>query len=240
MSEISYEMAAAKFAAEGLDLTAAQFQQLQRYLEKLVETNRQMNLTAITEPAQIWAKHFLDSAVLLRKISLPMGAACLDVGTGAGFPGLVLAILRKELQVTLLDSLQKRVHFLEETAAELGLQNVTCIHGRAEELARKPEFREQFDFVTARAVAALPVLTEYCLPFVKVGGAFAAMKGPGEAAEEAAAAAKALGGGVPEAVSYVLPDVGERQVIRIVKFTPTPGRFPRRGDKIRKAAMMRG
>lgn len=174
---MTYEAAKQLFDGAGLPLTESHFAQFQCYLAELTETNRHMNLTAITEPAEAWEKHFLDCAILLQKVQLPLGATCIDVGTGAGFPGMVLALLRPDLQVTLLDSLQKRIGFLEQTAAKLGLANVRCIHVRAEDGAKLPELREQFDMATARAVAAMPVLTEYCLPFVKQGGVFAAMKG---------------------------------------------------------------
>ena len=157
---MEYESAKALFAAAGMPLYEQQYCQLQAYLKTLAETNEKMNLTAITEPAEVWAKHFLDSAALLCHAKLPTGASCIDVGTGAGFPAMVLAVLRPDVQFTLLDSLQKRVRFLEQTAQLLGLGNVRCIHARAEEAARQPELREQFDFATARAVAALPVLAE--------------------------------------------------------------------------------
>ena len=191
---MTYEAAKQLFDGAGLPLTESHFAQFQYYLAELTETNRHMNLTAITGSAEAWEKHFLDCAILLQKVQLPLGATCIDVGTGAGFPGMVLALLRPDLQVTLLDSLQKRIGFLEQTAAKLGLANVRCIHARAEDGAKLPELREQFDMATARAVAAMPVLTEYCLPFVKQGGVFAAMKGPSETAEQAETAAKLLGG----------------------------------------------
>ena len=198
---MTYEAAKQLFDGAGLPLTESHFAQFQCYLAELTETNRHMNLTAITEPAEAWEKHFLDCAILLQKVQLPLGATCIDVGTGAGFPGMVLALLRPDLQVTLLDSLQKRIGFLEQTAAKLGLANVRCIHARAEDGAKLPELREQFDMATARAVAAMPVLTEYCLPFVKQGGVFAAMKGPSETAEQAETAAKLLGGEIAEDVA---------------------------------------
>ena len=211
---MTYEAAKQLFDGAGLPLTESHFAQFQCYLAELTETNRHMNLTAITEPAEAWEKHFLDCAILLQKVQLPLGATCIDVGTGAGFPGMVLALLRSDLQVTLLDSLQKRIGFLEQTAAKLGLANVRCIH--------------------ARAVAAMPVLTEYCLPFVKQGGVFAAMKGPSETAEQAETAAKLLGGEIVGEESYTLPTAGERKLIRIRKTAPTPQKYPRRSDKIKK------
>lgn len=231
---MTYEKAKAIFAGAGLPLCETHFQQFSTYLKELVETNAHMNLTAITEPEEVWAKHFLDSAVLLQKVSLPLGASCIDVGTGAGFPGMVLAILRPDLQMTLLDSLQKRIGFLEHTAELLGLGNVRCVHARAEDGAQDPAYREQFDFATARAVAALPVLTEYCLPFVKVGGRFAAMKGPSETAETAESAIALLGGKVVSEENYNLEQAGERRLIVVEKETTTPAKYPRRSDKIRK------
>lgn len=229
-----YEVAKALFCNAGLPLCESHFQQLSVYLEELVETNAHMNLTAITEPEEIWAKHFLDSAVLLQKVVLPLGASCIDVGTGAGFPGMVLAIFRPDLQVTLLDSLQKRIGFLERIAEKLGLVNVQCIHARAEDMAQNPAYREQYDLATARAVAAMPVLTEYCLPFVKLGGEFAAMKGPSETASSAAHAVEILGGVIISEEEYMLEQVGMRRLIRIRKETPTAVTFPRRSDKIKK------
>ncbi len=210
-----------------------QFQQFSTYLEELVETNAHMNLTAITEPEEIWAKHFLDSAVLLKQLELPLDASCIDVGTGAGFPGMVLAILRPDLQVTLLDSLQKRVGFLERIAEKLGLANVRCMHARAEDAARDAAYREQFDLATARAVAALPTLTEYCLPFVKVGGQFAAMKGPSESPADAAKAVALLGGEMADTLAYALEKVGERQIILVKKISQTATKYPRKGVRIR-------
>ena len=233
---MTYEAAKQLFDGAGLPLTESHFAQFQYYLAELTETNRHMNLTAITGSAEAWEKHFLDCAILLQKVQLPLGATCIDVGTGAGFPGMVLALLRPDLQVTLLDSLQKRIGFLEQTAAKLGLANVRCIHARAEDGAKLPELREQFDMATARAVAAMPVLTEYCLPFVKVGGVFAALKGPdGPAEVEAAKKAISLLGGKVEAVkSFTLPGQQARTVAVIRKVQPTPAKYPRHGGKIAK------
>ncbi len=235
---MTYEAAKTLFAGAELPLAESHFAQLQCYWKELVEVNQHMNLTAITEPAEVWEKHFLDSAILLKLVQLPLGASCIDVGTGAGFPGMVLAILRPDLQVTLLDSLQKRVGFLEQTAKKLGLANVRCIHARAEEGAQQPELREQFDMATARAVAAMPVLTEYCLPFVKAGGIFAAMKGPSETAAQAEQAAKQLGGEIAGEVQYALPTAGARRMIQIRKVEATPKKYPRRSDKIKKQPLV--
>ena len=231
---MEYESAKALFAAAGMPLYEQQYCQLQAYLKTLAETNEKMNLTAITEPAEVWAKHFLDSAALLCHAKLPTGASCIDVGTGAGFPAMVLAVLRPDVQFTLLDSLQKRVRFLEQTAQLLGLGNVRCIHARAEEAARQPELREQFDFATARAVAALPVLAEYCLPFVRVGGVFAAMKGPSEPVEPAEQAIVTLGGGTVQVTDYTLEQAGTRRLVQVEKCRPTPEKYPRRSKQIQQ------
>lgn len=231
---ITWEQAKQIFQTASLPLYEAQYYQLHTYLKRLVEANQHMNLTAITEPEEVWTKHFLDSAVLLQQTEIPLGAACLDVGTGAGFPGMVLAILRPDLQMILLDSLQKRIGFLEETAEVLGLGGVRCVHARAEDAAKETQFREQFDFVTARAVAPLPILAEYCLPFVKLGGVFAAMKGPKENAAEAEGAVEKLGGAFAVEREYSLAGIGQRRVYLMEKRSHTPEQYPRRGDKIRK------
>ena len=147
---------------------------------------------------------------------------------------MVLAVLRPDVQFTLLDSLQKRVRFLEQTAQLLGLGNVRCIHARAEEAARQPELREQFDFATARAVAALPVLAEYCLPFVRVGGVFAAMKGPSEPVEPAEQAIVTLGGGTVQVTDYTLEQAGARRLVQVEKCRPTPEKYPRRSKQIQQ------
>lgn len=168
--------------AMGMNLSERQLEQLQLYYELLVKGNERMNLTAITEPEEVARRHFLDS--MAGAAVLKAGASVIDVGTGAGFPGLVLQIVREDIRVTLLDALQKRITFLEETVQALGLADkVVCFHGRAEEDAHKPELREQFDVAVARAVAPLPVLLEYCGGFVKVHGLFLAYKGPSLAEE---------------------------------------------------------
>lgn len=220
-----------------LDLDPAAADKLARYAELLLEKNKVMNLTAITVPHDVATLHLLDCAALAAQLDLS-GKRVIDVGTGAGFPGMVLAILRPDLQITLLDSLQKRIGFLEQTAARLGLANVRCIHARAEDGAQDSELREQFDMATARAVAAMPVLTEYCLPFVKNGGIFAAMKGPSETAAQAENAAKLLGGAVVGEEQYTLPTAGDRRIIRIEKVSATPKKYPRRSDKIKKQPLV--
>jgi 16S rRNA (guanine527-N7)-methyltransferase len=199
-----------------------------RYAEMLVETNKTMNLTAITEPDDIVIKHFADSLSLLKYADIPQGASIIDVGTGAGFPGVALLIARPDLKLTLLDSLNKRLVFLNNVLNELGLDAET-VHSRAEDAGKNPLYREKFDFSVARAVAALPVLSEYCLPFVRVGGSFAAMKAA-SAAEEIANSERAvsiLGGKITDDNAFDLFSAGERHIIVIKKISQTPTKYPR-------------
>lgn len=163
-------------AAQQLPFSPELAEKLDRYAQMLVEWNEKINLTAITEPGDIAAKHFADSLLLLKACDIPKNVRIIDVGTGAGFPSVPVCLARPDLRLTLLDSLQKRITFLNELCAALSLP-ADCVHGRAEETGRMPEYREQFDLATARAVANLRELAEYCLPFVRVGGTFAALKG---------------------------------------------------------------
>ena len=216
----------------GLPETAAA--PMARYAQLLLETNQVMNLTAITDPTDVAALHFLDSAALLTLTDLK-GKTVADVGTGAGFPGLPLKIAEPSIDLTLLDAQGKRVRFLETVCAQLGLTGVACVHGRAEEFAA--DRRESFDIVTSRAVAALPVLCELCLPLVKVGGCFLAMKSVDSDAEldSAKHALDLLGGQVETLRDYQIPgtNVYHRLVI-IKKFRKTPEKYPRAFAKIKK------
>ena len=209
---------------------------LARYGELLIAKNEVMNLTAITDPDQVAKLHMLDCAALLNCAEFH-GKTLIDVGTGAGFPGLPLKILVPDLQVTLLDSLNKRVNWLNEVIAELGLTGITAIHARAEEQALVKGFRDSFDFVTARAVADLRLLSELCLPYAKVGGTFLSMKSVGsdEELEQAAHAIKFMGGRLGDRVDYTIPgtDVTHR-VLHLHKVAPTLKGYPRRWAKIQK------
>ena len=210
---------------------------LARYAELLVEKNKVMNLTAITEPADIAALHFLDSAALLTLADF-RGKTVADVGTGAGFPGLPLSIVEPSIRLTLLDAQNKRVEFLKEVCGDLGLEDVECVHQRAEEFAA--DRRESFDLVTSRAVAALPLLCELCLPLVKVGGYFVAMKSVDAGAEldAAAHAIEVLGGAVERVADYDIPGTEVRhRAILIKKVRETGKKYPRPFAKIKKAPL---
>ena len=204
------------------------------YARELVETNKVMNLTAITEPRDIAALHFLDSAALL-PLTDWQNKTVVDVGTGAGFPGLPLRILEPSLHLTLLDALHKRVAFLQQVCDTLGLSDVDCVHARAEEFAAA--HRESYDIAVSRAVAALPVLAELCLPLVKPGGFFAAMKAVDSDQELSSAkgAIALLGGQVAEVKDYLIPGTDVRhRVIFVKKVQESPKKYPRTFAKIKK------
>lgn len=211
-------------------------QQLAQYGAMLLEKNQVMNLTAITEPDNVAQLHMLDCAALLNCADFE-DKTLIDVGTGAGFPGLPLKILVPSLQVTLLDSLNKRVDWLNEVAQSLSLSNLSAIHARAEEQALVKGYRDAFDFATARAVAELRLLCELCLPYVKVGGCFLAMKSTDSRQEldDAQHCIKLLGGRVEEIVDYTIPQTEiVHRVIKIRKVAPTLKGYPRRWAKIQK------
>ena len=205
-----------------------------RYGELLVEKNKVMNLTAITEPHDVATLHFLDSVAMLTLADLK-GKKMADIGTGAGFPGMPLRIVEPSLRLTLLDSLNKRIDFLKEVCADLGLNDVACIHGRAEEFAAN--HREDYDIVTSRAVANLQMLSELCLPRVKVGGYFLSMKAVDSEEEVNAAknAIKTLGGQIEKVVDYAIPGTDvQHRLIFIKKIKETPKKYPRAFAKIKK------
>ena len=212
---------------------------LARYGQLLLEKNQVMNLTAIRDPEQVARLHMLDCAALLKFCDFE-GKTLIDVGTGAGFPGLVLKTLVPSLEVTLLDSLNKRLDWLEEVSRCLGLEGVRTLHARAEEQALEKGFRDSFDLVTARAVADLRLLCELCLPFVRVGGLFLAMKSSGSDRELAGAAhcIKLLGGRVREKYDYAIPGTEiTHRLILIEKLAPTLRGYPRRWAKMQKAPL---
>ena len=210
-------------------------ERLDKYAEMLVEWNEKINLTAITDPEGIVIKHFLDCALLLKYVDMPKGATVIDVGTGAGFPGMVLKIFRPDIELTLLDGLNKRLVFLNEVLTALGLKART-VHLRAEEAGKAAAHRESYDLVTARAVARLNTLYEYCLPLCKVGGVFCSMKGPSAEEElaEAARAAGILGGSKGEIKLETLTGEEKRAFVITKKISQTPPKYPRISAKISK------
>ena len=213
-------------------------QRLDLYAQRLVAWNEKMNLTGITDPDGILEKHFIDSIEPLRFVEIPRNARVIDVGTGAGFPGLPLLIARPDLDLTLADSLHKRLVFLKDVLHGCGLV-AERVHERVEILGKDPDYREQYDIATARAVAPLPVLCEYCLPLVKVGGNFLAMKGASGEEELAAArgAIKKLGGAYKETRTLHLPGGDTRTLILCQKISQTPTAYPRNGGKIAKSPL---
>lgn len=223
-----------ELAAFHLQLTEEQLKKFYRYFELLEEKNKVMNLTAITEECEVVTKHFVDSLSLARVFpELESGRefSVIDVGTGAGFPGIPLKIVYPNLQVTLLDSLKKRVCFLQEVCGQLELEEISAVHGRAEDFGRDKRFREAFDLCVSRAVANLATLSEYCLPFVKIGGLFVSYKSEdvGEEVKGAESAIKQLGGEIKSIQSFKLPktDMG-RSLIVIEKVRKLSGKYPRK------------
>ncbi|MCX7779379.1 MAG: 16S rRNA (guanine(527)-N(7))-methyltransferase RsmG [Negativicutes bacterium] len=218
-------------AAYGLKVTDEQCAAMNRYYELLLAWNEKMNLTAITQPQEVAVKHMVDSLSCLDPEFIPPDSALIDVGTGAGFPGLPLKIVRPDIRLTLLDSLNKRLNFLQEVTSALKLKHVDIVHGRAEETGKSKQYRERFQVATARAVARLNVLCELCLPFVAVGGYFIALKGAQYQEElgEAQNALRLLGGDVAHIRPVKLPGLDDvRAVIYIRKIAATPGEYPRR------------
>lgn len=216
-----------------IEINSQQLEQFEKYAAMLKDWNEKMNLTAITDDEGIAVKHFIDSIALLRYHEIK--GRVIDIGTGAGFPGVPLKIMRPEIDLTLLDSLNKRLVFLGEVCREINIK-AELVHSRAEEGSRKVEYRECFDLAVSRAVANLPALCEYCLPYVKTGGAFISFKGP-DGEKEIEAAEKAfniLGGKVENSDTLILPDGSSRTLIYISKIKPTPDKYPRRGQKINK------
>lgn len=216
-----------------LDETA--LERFDLYGKLLVEWNEKINLTAITDPEGVTIKHFLDSITIFSYVDIPEGAKVIDVGTGAGFPGLAMLIARPDLQMTLMDSTKKRLTVIEDILEKIGL-SADVVHSRAEEAGKKEEYREKYDFSTARAVTNLRDLAEYCLPFVKVGGSFVPMKSA-KTQEEIAEGKKAihvLGGQIAKVDTFDLLDCGERTIINVKKISSTPAKYPRPSAKIAK------
>ena len=220
----------------GLTVDGTVSDRLNLYGNLLIEWNEKMNLTAITEPEEVLYKHFLDCLLFFKHVSVEPKSKIIDVGTGAGFPGLVLKIARPDIELTLMDGLNKRLTFLNAVLSELGLQ---AVHSRAEDGGKNPLYREQYDIACARAVANLPILCEYCIPFVKVGGHFVAMKGA-SANEELLSAQNAynvLGCEKPVIICENLRENESRAFIIAKKISQTPPKYPRMNGKIAKSAL---
>lgn len=229
-----YSTAQNVFQEYHIDVPRETFEKLQLYADFLVDYNQHVNLTALTNGEDILKKHFLDSFLLhhFAESCFSSSAKVLDIGSGAGFPGVPLALLRPDLNITLLDSLNKRITFLELLREKLNI-HYSPVHGRAEEFAKSPDYRESFDVVTARAVAALPMLAEFSLPYVRIGGFWIAMKGK-EDISPALHAIDLLGGKLVHSIPYHLPDGDERSLYIIKKISPCPTKFPRKFAQIKQ------
>ncbi|ANE46031.1 16S rRNA methyltransferase [Paenibacillus swuensis] len=228
-------------AERGLILSETQWNQFEIYLRELVSWNEKMNLTGITERSQVYLKHFYDSISLAFYVPMDAVKNLADIGSGAGFPSIPLKIMFPHVQVTIVDSLNKRIQFLKHLVSEIGLDGVQCVHGRAEDLARKPELRDAFDLVTARAVARMNVLNEFCLPFVSKHGLFVAMKGsdPSEEVAESKGSLIKLNSRLKEVHSFKLPiEESDRHIIIVDKLDRTPKAYPRKAGTPLKEPLM--
>lgn len=225
----------------GVKVNREQAEKFQLYLEMLLEWNEKINLTAITDPHEAVVKHFIDSLTFIKTVSIKQNAKIIDVGTGAGFPGVVIKIMRPDVKLTLLDSLNKRLIFLKELLSKLGL-DAEFVHKRAEEAGKIQGMRESYDIATARAVAGMNTLCEYCIPLIKMKGQFVAMKGPGfdEEMETAKKAINILGCKVNKVEKIILPDSesSERNIAILQKLRFTPKDYPRHGNKITKSPIV--
>lgn len=230
-----YSFCLEKFKCCGLELSQEQYRKLDIYADFLVEYNKMVNLTAITEPSEILIKHFIDSIMLAKYLDLSENMSIIDVGTGAGFPSVPVKIFYPDVKITLLDSLNKRINFLMELCNRIEI-DAQIIHGRAEDIGKLAEYREKFDVSCARAVANMSLLSEYCLPFVKVGGVFAAMKGPSEDISASGNAVKILGGVIEGITDYKL-ESDERKIVVIRKISQTPTKYPRNSSQIKKKSL---
>ena len=224
-------------AQVGIQLSQQQIDQFDRYYQRLIDENQKVNLTTITDRKEVYLKHFFDSLTVLWQEPFDHYQMKLcDVGAGAGFPGIPLKLIHPEIELTIVDSLNKRINFLHQVQEDLGLQGLHLVHGRAEDVGQNPAYRGQFDLVTARAVASLDILAEYCLPLVRKGGYFIALKGGHQQTQEEVAAGqvaiKTLGGKLEGVQCYHLPhQAGERSLVKVKKTLDTPNKYPRKAGK---------
>lgn len=226
----------------GIHLSGRQLEQFEEYYSMLIEWNEKMNLTGITERDAVYEKHFFDSLTLVRVVPFDSQGSLADIGSGAGFPSIPLAIVYPHLKVTIIDALAKRIRFLEAVTLKLGLTGVVSLHGRAEDVGRLREHRDQYDVVTARAVARLAVLNEFCLPFVRTGGVFIAMKGTDVSLEldESRYSVHKLNGRIQDVKRLTLPSEGaERHLIICTKKSPTPAAYPRKSGIPLKSPLLK-
>ncbi len=230
-----YDFCASAFQHFNVELSKTLYEKLDIYAEFLVEYNKNVNLTAITDPEEILYKHFIDSILLAKYAEIPENASLIDVGTGAGFPSVPLKLFRPDLNITLLDSLNKRITFLQMLCGKLDIQ-AEFIHERAENAGKMPEYREKFDVSCARAVANMSVLSEMCIPFLKVNGIFAAMKGPNEDISKGNNAIQLLGGKIESQSEYDISGEG-RKIIIVKKISHTMTKYPRNSSQIKKKSL---
>ena len=236
---ISKELLKNTALKNGIELDDLALDRFDKYAQLLIEWNKKINLTAITEPDEIVHKHFIDSLMLFNSIEIMDDTSIIDVGTGAGLPGVALLIANPNLKITLLDGTKKKLNVIENILSELGL-SATIVHSRAEEAGKLPEYREQFDVVTARAVSNLRDLSEYCLPFAKVGGVFAPLKATSvkEEVESAKRAIETLGGEFCKIQEFMLEGCGERNIIIVKKISQTSPKYPRASAQIAKNPLL--
>lgn len=230
-----FELCCSDFQSVGITLTESLYSKLDIYADFLVEYNMNVNLTAITEPREILRKHFIDSILLSKYADIGENSSIIDVGTGAGFPSVPLKLFRPDIHLTLLDSLNKRIEFLKRLCDKLNI-DAEFIHGRAEDISKKEEYREMCDHSCARAVANMSLLSELCIPFVKVGGTFLAMKGPSEDISLGTNAIELLGGSLENTFDYELFDEKRRLVV-VKKISQTPPKYPRNSSQIKKKTL---
>lgn len=223
------------FTKYELCLTEVMYRKYDIYAEFLVEYNKNVNLTAITDPVEILYKHFIDSVLMLKYAEIKPDSSVIDVGTGAGFPSVPAKIYDDSLKITLLDSLNKRISFLQQLCENLQI-DAEFIHGRAENIAKLPEYREKYDISCARAVANMSLLSEFCLPFVGVGGRFIALKGPNEDVSSGLNAVKILGGDVSRETNYDV-EGDSRKIVIVNKISQTPPKYPRNSAQIKKKSL---